>query len=82
VSHKAVKYVITNDARLKFFSFGGGGGGAKWSDMVTNAALAEHFPSRESAAQIIQEGQKGRWGSIDEHGLTLVVPISIEVTVK
>jgi hypothetical protein len=80
VTHKALKYVITNADRTKFFAFGGGE--RHYSDMVTNAALAEHFPSRESAGNVITEGQKGRWGTIEEHGLTAVLPISIEVTVK
>jgi hypothetical protein len=80
MAHKALKYVLTNTDKTKFFAFGGGE--RRYSDMVTNAALAEHFPSRESAVKTVEEGKGGRWGTISEHDLTTVIPISIEVTFK
>ncbi len=79
--HKALQYLIANWNKTKFFAFGGPSY-RRWSEVTDNAALAYHFPSRESAGEIIQEGQLGRWGTITEHQLNCIYPITVEVTVK
>ncbi len=76
--NKALRYVITNARRTHFYAFKGER--VKTSDVVTNPALAEHFPSRESANKTVEEGREGRWGTINEHALNAVIPISVEVT--